>query len=235
MFDHISRAASGPRGSRWPRCSASHRRCAPSPARHGGAGHLGHGGRTARHRVAPDPDDLSAFSAASVPVLRCACSAGCRRRCRRRCPTPRSAADWMKVKANLGAGYRETQRSCATAGSTRCARRPAAQHLRVLGGPHRHVHDPGERCTRRAGSAWWIRARTARSGGARAAGRGGCPAGFARTVVTSVARDDLDDGGSGFVATIKRCGAARRPPSKCSSRLQGRAGGARRSSRGRTC
>ena len=97
------------------------------------------------------------------------------------------------------------------------------QHLRMLGRPHRHVHDHGRALHRgRAASALStpaIRSRSTR-GSRRASPTRLCNSGLEHAVVTSVARDDLADGGAEHFAAHDRrdpraCRRARR--SRCSS------------------
>ena len=118
----------------------------------------------------------------------------------------------MKVKANLGAGYRETQRLMRDGGlNTVCQEAGCPNIFECWADRTATFMILGERCTRACGFCLVDTRKPnpldldepARLADAVA------QLGLAHAVVTSVARDDLDDGGaSGFVATIE----AIRPP-----------------------
>jgi lipoic acid synthetase len=121
-------------------------------------------------------------------------------------PTFRRPA-WMKVKANLGAGYRETQRLMRDSGlNTVCQEAGCPNIFECWADRTATFMILGERCTRACG---FCLVDTRKPGPpdreeperlAEAVAR----LGLAHAVVTSVARDDLDDGGaSAFVATIE--------------------------------
>ncbi len=155
------------------------------------------------------PDDLSAFSRGDVPghvrsrLLGRLAAAGVE------APVPDPTfrrPEWMKVKANLGAGYRETQRLMRDSGlNTVCQEAGCPNIFECWADRTATFMILGERCTRACG---FCLVDTRKPGPpdadeperlAEAVAR----LGLAHAVVTSVARDDLDDGGAGaFVATI---------------------------------
>ena len=58
-------------------------------------------------------------------------------------PGTRPRPEWMRVRADLGANFRETKRLVQQLDlHTVCEEAGLPEHLRVLGRPHRHVHDP---------------------------------------------------------------------------------------------
>ena len=123
--------------------------------------------------------------------------------------------DWIRVKAPVSKGYAATQaivRAERPAHGLRGGRLP--QHRRVLGEEARHLHDPGrhlharlrllQRQDRPAGPA---RSRTSPTMSREATAK----LGLAHVVVTSVDRDDLDDGGAQHFADTIRAIRARCP------------------------
>lgn len=155
------------------------------------------------------PEDLSAFSrgeTAGVPVrlLGRLAAAGVE------APVPDPTfrrPDWMKVKANLGAGYRETQRLMREGGlNTVCQEAGCPNIFECWADRTATFMILGERCTRACGFCLVDTRKPAPPDlqePARLA-EAVVRLGLAHAVVTSVARDDLDDGGaSAFVATIE--------------------------------
>jgi len=154
------------------------------------------------------PADLSAFSrgeAAGTPVRLLGRLAAAGVEAPVADPTFRRPA-WMKVKANLGAGYRETQRLMRDSGlNTVCQEAGCPNIFECWADRTATFMILGERCTRACG---FCLVDTRKPGPpdleeperlAEAVVR----LGLAHAVVTSVARDDLDDGGaSAFAATI---------------------------------
>jgi lipoic acid synthetase len=154
------------------------------------------------------PDDLSAFSRgepAGTPVRLLGRLAAAGVEAPVADPTFRRP-EWMKVKANLGAGYRETQRLMRDSGlNTVCQEAGCPNIFECWADRTATFMILGERCTRACG---FCLVDTRKPGPpdvdeperlAEAVVR----LGLAHAVVTSVARDDLDDGGaSAFAATI---------------------------------
>jgi lipoic acid synthetase len=155
------------------------------------------------------PEDLSAFSRGEsdggpVRLLGRLAAAGVE------APVPDPTfrrPDWMKVKANLGEGYRETQRLMRDSGlNTVCQEAGCPNIFECWADRTATFMILGERCTRACG---FCLVDTRKPGPpdldeparlAEAVAR----LGLAHAVVTSVARDDLPDGGaSAFVATIE--------------------------------
>ncbi|MGZ4803808.1 MAG: lipoyl synthase [Acidimicrobiia bacterium] len=154
------------------------------------------------------PEDLSAFSrgegaGAPVRLLGRLAAAGVE------APAPDPTfrrPEWMKVKANLGSGYRETQRLMREGGlNTVCQEAGCPNIFECWADRTATFMILGERCTRACGFCLVDTRKPnpldldepARV--AEAVER----LGLAHAVVTSVARDDLPDGGaSGFVETI---------------------------------
>ncbi len=115
--------------------------------------------------------------------------------------------EWMRVRADLGAGYRETKRLMRELDlHTVCEEAGCPEHLRVLGRPHRDVHDPRRpvhACVRLLPRRHAETA-TARPRRARRVAAAVAHLGLEHAVITSVARDDLPDGGAAaFAATIR--------------------------------
>ncbi len=155
------------------------------------------------------PEDLSAFSRGEAPgtpvrLLGRLAAAGVE------APAPDPTfrrPDWMKVTADLGPGYRETQRLMRESGlNTVCQEAGCPNIFECWADRTATFMILGERCTRACG---FCLVDTRKPGPpdldeperlAEAVAR----LGLAHAVVTSVARDDLDDGGaSAFVATIE--------------------------------
>jgi lipoyl synthase len=154
------------------------------------------------------PDDLRAFSRGEVPgtpvrLLGRLAAAGVE------APVPDPTfrrPEWMKVKANLGVGYRETQRLMRDSGlNTVCQEAGCPNIFECWADRTATFMILGERCTRACGFCLvdtrkpgppdWQEPERLADAVARL--------GLAHAVVTSVARDDLDDGGaSAFVASI---------------------------------
>ena len=159
------------------------------------------------------PEDLSAFSrgepaGAPVRLLGRLAAAGVE------APAPDPTfrrPEWMKVKANLGPGYRETQRLMQAGGlHTVCQEAGCPNIFECWADRTATFMILGERCTRACGFCL-VDTRKPQPLDIEEPGRVAdavATLGLEHAVVTSVARDDLDDGGaSGFVATI---GAIRR-------------------------
>ncbi len=154
------------------------------------------------------PEDLSAFSrgeshGAPVRLLGRLAAAGVE------APASDPAfrrPEWMKVRANLGEGYRETQRLMRDSGlNTVCQEAGCPNIFECWADRTATFMILGERCTRACG---FCLVDTRKPGPpdveepARLA-EAVASLGLAHAVVTSVARDDLVDGGaSAFVATI---------------------------------
>lgn len=155
------------------------------------------------------PADLSAFSrgeteGTSVRLLGRLAAAGVD------APEPDPAfrrPPWMKVKADLGAGYRETKRLMRAGGlHTVCEEAGCPNIFECWADRTATFMILGERCTRACG---FCLVDTRKPGPpdpdepARLA-EAVAQLGLAHAVVTSVARDDLDDGGAAaFAATIR--------------------------------
>ena len=154
------------------------------------------------------PDDLSAFSRGEgtggpVRLLGRLAAAGVEAPVAD--PTFRRP-DWMKVKANLGEGYRETQRLMRDTGlNTVCQEAGCPNIYECWADRTATFMILGERCTRACGFCLVDTRKPEPLDLAEPTRVADAVAtlGLAHAVVTSVARDDLDDGGaSGFVATI---------------------------------
>jgi lipoyl synthase len=176
------------------------------------ATHLGHL-TVDRQDVAwrQSPEDLSAFSRGEgvgtpVRLLGRLAAAGVEAPAEADDPTFRRPP-WMKVKANLGSGYRETQRLMRDSGlNTVCQEAGCPNIFECWADRTATFMILGERCTRACG---FCRVDTRKPNPldpeeptrlAEAVAR----LGLEHAVVTSVARDDLADGGAaGFVATIE--------------------------------
>jgi lipoic acid synthetase len=154
------------------------------------------------------PDDLSAFSrgepaGAPVRLLGRLAAAGVE------APAPDPTfrrPEWMKVKADLGPGYRETQRLMKEGGlHTVCQEAGCPNIFECWADRTATFMILGERCTRACGFCL-VDTRKPQPLDLEEPGRVAdavATLGLAHAVVTSVARDDLADGGaSGFVATI---------------------------------
>jgi lipoyl synthase len=155
------------------------------------------------------PEDLSAFSrgdGAGTPVRLLGRLAAAGVEAPEADPTFRRP-EWMKVKANLGAGYRETQRLMSEGGlNTVCQEAGCPNIFECWADRTATFMILGERCTRACG---FCLVDTRRPGPPDLEEPGRlaetvAKLGLAHAVVTSVARDDLSDGGaSAFVATIE--------------------------------
>jgi lipoic acid synthetase len=154
------------------------------------------------------PDDLSAFSRgeradAPVRLLGRLAAAGVD------APAPDPTfrrPEWMKVKADLGSGYRETQRLMRDAGlHTVCQEAGCPNIYECWADRTATFMILGERCTRACGFCL-VDTRKPQPLDVDEPTRVAetvASLGLEHAVVTSVARDDLTDGGaSGFVATI---------------------------------
>jgi lipoic acid synthetase len=172
----------------------------------------------ARHDVAwaATPSDLSAFSrgaatGAPVRLLGRLAAAGVR------APAPDPAfrrPEWMKVRANLGPGYRETKRLMRAGGlHTVCEEAGCPNIFECWADRTATFMILGERCTRACGFCL-VDTRQPQpldpdepTRLADAVAR----LGLEHAVITSVARDDLDDGGAGAFAATIRAVRTRRP------------------------
>jgi lipoic acid synthetase len=173
------------------------------------AEHLGFGAAerqdVAWHQV---PEDLSAFSrgeTAGTPVRLLGRLAAAGVQAPASDPTFRRP-EWMKVKANLGPGYRETQRLMREGGlHTVCQEAGCPNIYECWADRTATFMILGERCTRACGFCL-VDTRKPQPLDVEEPGRVAeavATLGLAHAVVTSVARDDLADGGaSGFVETI---------------------------------
>jgi lipoic acid synthetase len=173
------------------------------------AEHLGFGAAerqdVAWHQV---PEDLSAFSrgeTAGTPVRLLGRLAAAGVQAPASDPTFRRP-EWMKVKANLGPGYRETQRLMREGGlHTVCQEAGCPNIYECWADRTATFMILGERCTRACGFCL-VDTRKPQPIDVEEPGRVAeavATLGLAHAVVTSVARDDLADGGaSGFVETI---------------------------------
>lgn len=173
------------------------------------AAHLGHD-EIERQDVAwhQTPEDLSAFSRGEAPgtpvrLLGRLAAAGVE------VPPPDPTfrrPEWMKVKADLGPGYRETQRLMRDGGlHTVCQEAGCPNIFECWADRTATFMILGERCTRACGFCLVDTRKPEPLDVGEPARVADAVArlGLAHTVVTSVARDDLADGGaSGFVATI---------------------------------
>ena len=155
------------------------------------------------------PDDLSAFSRgenAGVPVRLLGRLAAAGVEAPAPDPTFRRP-EWMKVKANLGEGYRETQRLMRDGGlNTVCQEAGCPNIFECWADRTATFMILGERCTRACGFCL-VDTRKPKAPDLEEPTRladAVVRLGLEHVVVTSVARDDLDDGGaSAFVATIE--------------------------------
>jgi len=155
------------------------------------------------------PEDLSAFSRgertdAPVRLLGRLAAAGVD------APVPDPTfrrPDWMKVKADLGTGYRQTQRLMRESGlHTVCQEAGCPNIFECWADRTATFMILGERCTRACGFCLVDTRKPEPLDADEPARVADAVArlGLAHAVVTSVARDDLSDGGaSGFVATIE--------------------------------
>jgi lipoic acid synthetase len=154
------------------------------------------------------PEDLSAFSrgeTAGTPVRLLGRLAAAGVQAPAPDPTFRRP-EWMKVKANLGPGYRETQRLMREGGlHTVCQEAGCPNIFECWADRTATFMILGERCTRACGFCL-VDTRKPQPLDVEEPGRVAeavASLGLAHAVVTSVARDDLADGGaSGFVETI---------------------------------
>ena len=163
------------------------------------------------------PADLSAFSrgegvGAPVRLLGRLAAAGVE--APEHDPTFRRP-EWMKVKANLGSGYRETQRLMSEGGlNTVCQEAGCPNIFECWADRTATFMILGERCTRACGFCL-VDTRKPMAPNLEEPTRLAetvVKLGLEHVVITSVARDDLDDGGaSAFVATIDA--VRRRTPS----------------------
>ena len=155
------------------------------------------------------PDDLSAFSRGErtdtpVRLLGRLAAAGVDAAV----PDPTfRRPDWMKVKADLGAGYRQTQRLMRESGlHTVCEEAGCPNIFECWADRTATFMILGERCTRACGFCLVDTRKPEPLDADEPARVADAVArlGLAHAVVTSVARDDLPDGGaSGFVGTIE--------------------------------
>jgi lipoic acid synthetase len=154
------------------------------------------------------PEDLSAFSRGETPGTPVRLL-GRLRQAGVQAPAPDPTfrrPEWMKVKADLGPGYRETQRLMREGGlHTVCQEAGCPNIFECWADRTATFMILGERCTRACGFCL-VDTRKPQPLDVeepRRVADAVATLGLAHAVVTSVARDDLADGGaSGFVTTI---------------------------------
>jgi lipoic acid synthetase len=122
--------------------------------------------------------------------------------------------EWMKVRANLGAGYRETKRLMREGGlHTVCEEAGCPNIFECWADRTATFMILGERCTRACGFCLvdTRRPEPLDEGEPERLATAVAGLGLEHAVITSVARDDLDDGGAAAFAATIRAVRRRRP------------------------